>query len=495
VNFTLNAASSFGLAWASPAESASRLRGEAASLAIGIVLLTLALTGIALYFLRSKMRDRSLLFFSVFALLYAIRLIFRQTFFQSMVPLPAGFWIHCDEVVDNFIVVPYTLFLIEIVPARWKMALRWILALQIVFATARLSSQLSQMGRRPIETAYHLLIAAYCGLLIVYPLLWARRGQRLSREVKVVYVGFVVFALFVVHTDLMDLGVIGGHNVEAIGFLALVCCLGYVAALRTYANEQRLLSIQRELEIARQIQSAILPQEVPRLRGISIAARYLPMAAVAGDFYDFLVVDEQRVGILVADVTGHGVPAALIASLLKSALAAQAAHAPDPGQVLAGLNCALCGKFEAHFVTAGYLYVDGEKHVIRYGAGGHPPLLFGSRDRGTQTAIREVESNGLLLGVSETATYRHVEFPFVAGDRCLLYTDGILEAMSPAQEEFGASRLLRLLQEQANLSAGDLVAEVLRQLARWSGRGDGDPQEDDITLVAVDLEPALSAPR
>ena len=440
------------------------------------------------------MRDRSLLFFSVFALLYAIRLIFRQNFFQSLVPLPAGFWIHCEEVVDNFIVVPYTLFLIEIVPARWKMALRWILALQIVFATARFSSQLLQMGRRPIETAYHLVIAAYCGLLIAYPLLWARRGQRLSREVKIVYVGFVVFALFVVHTDLVDLGVIGGHKVEAIGFLALVCCLGYAAALRTYGNEQRLFSIQRELEIARQIQSAILPREVPRLRGISIAARYLPMAAVAGDFYDFLVVDEQRVGILVADVTGHGVPAALIASLLKSALAAQAAHAPDPADVLTGLNYSLCGKFEAHFVTAGYLYVDGVNHVIRYGGGGHPPLLFGSRNGGTQTAIREVESNGLVLGVSETATYRHVEFPFDAGDRCLLYTDGILEAMSPAQEEFGASRLLGLLQERANLSAGDLVAEVLSQLARWSGRGDGDPQEDDITLVAVDLEPALSAP-
>lgn len=441
------------------------------------------------------MRDRSLLFFSVFALLYAIRLIFRQNFFQSLVPLPAGFWIHCEEVVDNFIVVPYTLFLIEIVPARWKMALRWILALQIVFATARFSSQLLQMGRRPIETAYHLVIAAYCGLLIVYPLLWARRGQHLSREVKIVYVGFVVFALFVVHTDLVDLGVIGGHKVEAIGFLALVYCLGYAAALRTYANEQRLLSIQRELEIARQIQSAILPREVPRLRGISIAARYLPMAAVAGDFYDFLVVDEQRVGILVADVTGHGVPAALIASLLKSALAAQAAHAPDPADVLTGLNYSLCGKFEAHFVTAGYLYVDGVKHVIRYGAGGHPPLLFGSRDGGTRTVIREVESNGLALGVSETATYRHVEFPFDAGDRCLLYTDGILEAMSPAQEEFGASRLLGLLQERANLSAGDLVAEVLSQLARWSGRGDGDPQQDDITLVAVDLEPTPSRVR
>lgn len=495
MNFTLNAASSFGLAWASPAESASRLKGEAASLAVGIVLLTFALTGIVLYFLRSKMRDRSLLLFSIFALLYAIRLIFRQSFFQSLIQVPAGFWVHSDEVVDNFIVVPLTLFLIEIVPGRLKTALRWILAFQIGFGTARFSSQLLQIGRRPIEITYHLVIAAYCGLLIAYPLLWARGGRRLSREVRIVYVGFVVFALFVVHTDLMGMGVIAGHNVEAIGFLALVCCLGYVAALRTYANEQRLLSFQKELEIARQIQFAILPRKVPPLSGISIAVRYLPMAAVAGDFYDFIVVDERRVGILVADVTGHGVPAALIASLLKSALAAQGSHASEPGQVLTGLNHALCGKFDAHFVTAGYLYVDGEKRVIRYGAGGHPPLLFGSRDGGMQRAIREIESNGLVLGVSETATYPHVEFPFVPGDRCMLYTDGILEAMSPAQAEFGVPRLLGVMQERANLSAGDLIAEVLSQLANWSGRAEGDPPEDDITLVVIDSDPVLSAPR
>jgi serine phosphatase RsbU (regulator of sigma subunit) len=472
----------------------SQLRMEAASLAVGIVLVTFAITGIALYLLRLKMRDRSLLFFSVFTLFYAVRLIFRQTFFQFLVPLPEGFWVHSDEIIDNFIIVPLTLFFIEIVPAGWKTALHWLLGFQVVFATARLSSQLFSLARGFVETAYHLVIAGFCALLIVYPLLWAQQGRRLSREVKIVYVGFVVFALFVLYTVLMDLRVISGPNIEAIGFLTLVCCLGYVAALRTYAAEERLLSIQKELEIARQIQSAILPRELPRLRGISIAARYLPMASVAGDFYDFLVVDEQRVGILVADVTGHGVPAALIASFLKSALAAQAANAPNPSQVLTGLNHALCGKFESHFVTAGYLYVDGAERTLRYGAGGHPPLLFGYTQGGTRAQVREIESNGLILGVSETATYPYVEFSFAPGDRCLLYTDGIVEALSPAQAEFGASRLARLLEEGANLRADELVRGVLSELARWSGRTNGNPNDDDVTLVAVDFGPGLDLP-
>jgi serine phosphatase RsbU (regulator of sigma subunit) len=107
---------------------------------------------------------------------------------------------------------------------------------------------------------------------------------------------------------------------------------------------QQLLTIQKELETARQIQLSILPSEIPKIQGLDIAARYVPMTSVAGDFYDFIVVDEKHIGILVADVSGHGMPAALIASMLKIALSTQEAHAADPAQVLWGLNHALCGK-------------------------------------------------------------------------------------------------------------------------------------------------------
>src|SRR5215467_189628 len=104
---------------------------------------------------------------------------------------------------------------------------------------------------------------------------------------------------------------------------------------------QQLLMIQKELETAWQIQLSILPSEIPKIEGLDIAARYVPMTSVAGDFYDFIVVDEKHIGILVADVSGHGMPAALVASMLKIALSAQEAHAADPAQVLLGLNRAL----------------------------------------------------------------------------------------------------------------------------------------------------------
>src|SRR5271168_5241121 len=123
--------------------------------------------------------------------------------------------------------------------------------------------------------------------------------------------------------------------------------------------------------MARQIQLSILPSSTPKITGLDIVARYIPMTSVAGDFYDFIVVDESHVGILIADVSGHGLPAALIASMLQVALTAQLAHASEPGRVLAGLNRALCGKFRNHFVTAAYVFVDMEKNCISYAGAAH----------------------------------------------------------------------------------------------------------------------------
>jgi serine phosphatase RsbU (regulator of sigma subunit) len=273
--------------------------------------------------------------------------------------------------------------------------------------------------------------------------------------------------------------------VEFFGFLVFVACLGYVSAYRTFANEERLLAINKELEIARRIQSSTLPHSVPTLAGLEIAARYVPMSAVAGDFYDFLCIDEKRVGILVADVTGHGVPAALIACMLKVAFAGQAAHAHDPARVLTGLNRSLCGKFEAHFVSAAYLFVDLEKSLLHYSAAAHPPLMLASGAAGN---VREIEENGLMLGMFPEAVYSSVEIRVGPGDRCLLYTDGILEAKNAAQEEFGKSRCKEFLETQREIPAARFANTLLDSVAGFSGYNSARAQEDDITLLVIDFQ-------
>jgi sigma-B regulation protein RsbU (phosphoserine phosphatase) len=248
---------------------------------------------------------------------------------------------------------------------------------------------------------------------------------------------------------------------------------------------QQLMYINNELEMAREIQLSILPQEIPKIGGLEIAARFIPMSSVAGDFYDFIRVDEKHLGILVADVSGHGLPAALIASMLQVALAAQSPHAFDPARVLAGLNQSLCGKFKHHFVTAAYVFVDMEKNSISCASAGHPPLLLW---RKSTDSAAEVSENGLLLGMLSEATYSFVEVPLKPGDKAVLYTDGILETKSPADQEFGADLFKGFLESNHHLKGNLFADSLLDELSAWSEQPKGQGQEDDITLLVIDFQ-------
>jgi len=228
----------------------------------------------------------------------------------------------------------------------------------------------------------------------------------------------LIFALEVLYTNLSSIlqyRVL--PMVASLGFGALLFSLGYVALEILFTNECRLLSIETELETARQIQSSILPARTPELENLRIAASYHPMAAVAGDFYQFLRSDNNHVGILVADVSGHGIPAALISSMIKVAMQSVAVHADDPAQVLAGLNRILSSEAHGQFVSAAYVWIDTESRSVFYSAAGHPPLLCW---RNTRDELQRIESNGLLFGVEPDSEYPVCSVPVEPSDRILL---------------------------------------------------------------------------
>jgi serine phosphatase RsbU (regulator of sigma subunit) len=210
------------------------------------------------------------------------------------------------------------------------------------------------------------------------------------------------------------------------------------------------------------------------------------MTSVAGDFYDFIVPDEKHIGVLVADVSGHGMPAALIASMLKIAFAAQASHVAHPEEVLQGLNRALCGKFQHHYVTAAYAYFDLEKRTLTYAGAGHPPLLVWGP---TREGIRDVTENGLFLGMFEFATYTSVALDLAPDDWVLLYTDGIPETVNPTDVQFGDERFRQLLASTPCDSANGFAEQLLAEVSRWSARGAEEDLDDDITLVAIHVQP------
>jgi sigma-B regulation protein RsbU (phosphoserine phosphatase) len=265
-----------------------------------------------------------------------------------------------------------------------------------------------------------------------------------------------------------------------LAFAVFLLSFGYVAVQISFANERRLLSIEDELAVARRLQLSILPASLPEIRNVRIAAAYQPMTAVAGDFYEFIPIDDKHVGFLVADVTGHGVPAALIASMIKMAMQSVVPYAPEPQEVLRGLNRLLFPQLHDQLVSAAYLWLDTEDRQALYSAAGHPPLL-----RWREGKLERIESNGLLFGVIVDPDYPVRDLPIRPGDRFLLYTDGLVESENALGDSFGDVRLEEVIREKQDRPPAELSEELLAEIRNWQPASV--TRQDDITLIVIDV--------
>jgi sigma-B regulation protein RsbU (phosphoserine phosphatase) len=294
--------------------------------------------------------------------------------------------------------------------------------------------------------------------------------------------GMFVFTAEALYSNLSrNFGFETPRILDHLGFAILLFSFGYVALQLVFTNERRLLSVEKELAIAREIQISILPRGVPEINNLRISAAYRPMTAVAGDFYEFIPVDQKRVGILVADVSGHGVPAALIASMIKVAMQSVIPCAPDPRAVLSGLNRVLSAQLRGQFVSAAYLWLDAENCTALYSAAGHPPLL-----RWRQGKLERIESNGLLFGViPECDNYPVCAMPINPSDRFLLYTDGVTEPENGHGDSFGDTRLEQVVRDNQGRPLSELSDQLLSEIRRWQPASVS--QQDDITLVVIDV--------
>ena len=309
-----------------------------------------------------------------------------------------------------------------------------------------------------------------------------RIGKKyLAIQSRVSAIGTLILAAAVIHENSRTfLNLREYPFLEPIAFALFVFSQGWVAAEKVFVDERRLLSIENELAIAREIQTSILPSGVPELSHLRISAAYRPMTAVAGDFYSFITVDSNRTGFLVADVSGHGVPAALIAAMLKVAMQSVVPCAHDPREVLRGLNRALSGQLRDQFVTAAYLLIDTQHGNALYSAAGHPPLL---RWRGGK--LERIESNGIVFGVIPEPDYPVCNMPIQPGDRFLLYTDGVIEPENARGDFFGDSRLEEVVRDNQSRLPSDLVDQMLSEIHHWPPAST--PQQDDITLIVIDV--------
>jgi serine phosphatase RsbU (regulator of sigma subunit) len=246
---------------------------------------------------------------------------------------------------------------------------------------------------------------------------------------------------------------------------------------QTVAERER---VEQELRVARSIQQASLPKEVPALEGWEITPYYQPAREVGGDFYDFHLFSDGRLGLVVGDATGKGVPAALVMSTTCGMLqlAAQALESSSPGEVLERVNETLLSRIPANmFVTCFYCILDPESSTLSYANAGHDlPYL-----RHSDGDAEELRARGMPLGLMPGMRYEENEIVLDAGQSVLFYSDGLVEAHDPKGELFGFPRLRALVAEHGE--EGSLVDSLLEEL--YSFVGQGWEQEDDITLLTL----------
>ncbi len=446
----------------------------------GTLVSLIGLALIALSLLRWKANDLSLLSFGILCLLYGAR----TKAFQFLFDIPFPFWSYTYWFITYLIPIPAWLFVEQFLGKGWKSSIRRLLQVQIVFSITAIS--VSAYLGNPAAAIVANNIIVIIGFLIVIANLFQPHLQS-NRELKMLRAGFLILALLGLHANIAPLFTKGYESLdlEWLGFLIFIGCLGYAVACRFFQNEKDLITIAHELETARQIQSFILPGESIHIAGLSLAARYVPVASVAGDFYDFAKVDEKRLGILVADVSGHGVPASLISSMVKIAFASNTSHASNPAAVLDGINQVLCGKLESDFVTAGYLFLDTEEKNMIYAGAGHMPLLLW---RAAEKKIYEFREKGTVLGQFEDIQFKNIRFALKPDDRIILYTDGIVETLNPTHTLFGFDRLKKFIMSHAQLPAGQFADALIRQLFNWSRKPSEEALDDDLTLIVVDYQ-------
>ncbi len=254
-----------------------------------------------------------------------------------------------------------------------------------------------------------------------------------------------------------------------------------VGALETaYEELAQTERMERELELARQVQQHMLPRTVPHFPGFQLAARYQPARQVGGDFYDVIPLGDDRFGLAIADVTDKGMPAALYMALTRSLLLAEARRARSPRAVLESVNHLLLKLGEPDmFVTLFYGVVDGRRRTLTYTRAGHDrPFLL------RRGAVQELDGHGMPLGLlpAERIALSQETVDLEPGDRLILYSDGLTDALSPSGQLFDRRRLRHLLLEQADLAPAAMCAAVFERLAAYRA---GTEQYDDMTLLIM----------
>jgi sigma-B regulation protein RsbU (phosphoserine phosphatase) len=460
------------------------LRDQLEHIILGAIFLFMGLATCSIAAIRRRSEARLFIWLGTWSAMYGASLLTRSPAVVAALPHPIQTSVpYVNTVAAYLVVVVAMLAFLELSLGRLRLLIKIFLFAGTAVAVAGIGWFVFGGPADKFMPYNHLIVV--CFLLIVITVVGV---EKLSDRFmvlpnrRVLAIGTLVFAIEALWVNLarrLD------HPpppplLDHLAFAAYLLSFAYVAVQIAYANEHRLLSIENELALARRLQFSILPTTIPEVQNVRIAVAYQPMTAVAGDFYEFVPVGRKQVGFLVADVTGHGVPAALIASMIKVAMESVVPCAHDPREVLRGLNRILLRQSLDQFVSAAYLWLDTENRKALYSAAGHPPLL-----RWREGKLERIESNGPLFGVTPDPDYPVRDLSIYSGDRFLLYTDGVIEPENASGDSFGDCKLEEVVRNHQSRSPSDLSDQLLSEIRLWQPASLA--QQDDITLIVIDV--------
>lgn len=245
--------------------------------------------------------------------------------------------------------------------------------------------------------------------------------------------------------------------------------------------------LEKEMEIARDIQHMLIPQQFPVMPGFSIGAFFKPAELIGGDYYDLFEISKGRFGCVIADVSGKSISGAIIMALVRTMLRAEAVEKENPGEVLARVNSLIKPDLKPRmFITTLYLVLEPEQKTVRFASAGHQYPIFFSDSAGK---VEVLQGKGMALGISDDRFFRRVieehEVTLRRGDGLFLYSDGISEAFNQEHEEYGEGRVLKVLEANLSRRAEDIISAIHQDLRSFVGSMD---QTDDITMLSFKLE-------
>jgi len=251
-------------------------------------------------------------------------------------------------------------------------------------------------------------------------------------------------------------------------------------------SEGRIVDLDKihdNMEFARMVQAASLPEALPAGEGYRSAALCLPAEMPGGDFYNFHIFRDGTVGVFIADVAGHGIAPALTASMVNSFFSFCRESGREPRRLLEEMNSMLIKKMEGHYFSAAYGYIDFKNQSMKYARGGHEPLVIFNRH---ENSIRSLQPRGSILGFEKNIEVQEVDLELHEGDRIIFYSDMVIKAENERHEIFGMERFYRLIKEDRDAEGTALTARIAESLRLWTGSTGY--LEDDLTLVVIDID-------